>query len=357
MEMYLQIENLNILVGAGCSSYKDDKSEERAIPTMKEMSEEFYKNNPDLLKIEIKGDKLVNDYVGTNLEALLSRLISIENAFDNERETTEKIKRRINEFIFKKVSADLSVELLNLYKQLYISIGKKSRKVPINVYTTNYDLYNETALDELDMMYNNGFLGSTKRKFNPNSYNYLLVENLNLNRDSWKSVSNFINLYKLHGSINWIKEENNIFEKDCDIVRGMLESVMIYPTPQKDRSTLMTPYSDLFRLMQNNLMRNNSVLITMGYSFSDDHINRVIFNALSVSDFRLIIFGDSEHIKQIAEKKSKNIWVINSKEKIHFFKNIVEKVLPPQDNDEKEKKAERDAQRNLFSLLNGKHDI
>ena len=67
--------------------------------------------------------------------------------------------------------------LLQLYKEFYMRIVKNTRQVPINVYTTNYDLYNENALDELGFMYNNGFLGSARRIFNPNSYNYVVVEN------------------------------------------------------------------------------------------------------------------------------------------------------------------------------------
>lgn len=52
-------------------------------------------------------------------------------------------------------------------------IVKKTRQVPVNIFTTNYDLYSENALDELGIMYNNGFLGSAQRIFNPNSYNYV----------------------------------------------------------------------------------------------------------------------------------------------------------------------------------------
>jgi len=65
-------------------------------------------------------------------------------------------------------------ELLRLYRDFYLRIVKKTRQVPVNVYTTNYDLYNEQALDSLGFMYNNGSLGSAKRAFNPNSYNYVL---------------------------------------------------------------------------------------------------------------------------------------------------------------------------------------
>lgn len=61
---------------------------------------------------------------------------------------------------------------------------------------------------------------------------------------------------------------------------------MIYPTPLKDRTTLMTPYSDLFRAMETALLKKNSVLITLGYSFADDHINRLILNSLAIPTFK-----------------------------------------------------------------------
>ena len=238
-------------------------------------------------------------------------------------------------------------------------IVKKTRQVPINIYTTNYDLYNENALDELGFMYNNGFLGSAQRIFNPNSYNYVVVENLGLSKDVWKSVSNYFNLYKIHGSINWIKEEGTetdtprILEKDIELIRGRkrFDSLMIYPTPQKDRTTLMVPYSDLFRMMQNNLLKKNSVLITLGYSYSDEHINRIILNALSVYDFRLVIFGDSPMIDRIKNIGDSRIWIVNSADRIHYFKNFVEKVLPLQDDEQREEMEMKKSIKKLATVL------
>ena len=203
---------------------------------------------------------------------------------------------------------------------------------------------NPKAWNTLGIMYNNGFLGSAQRIFNPNSYNYVVVENLGLSRDVWKSVSNFINLYKIHGSINWLKDDNSgsdtphILEKDIELIRSRkkYDSIMIYPTPQKDRTTLMVPYSDLFRMMQNSLLKKNSVLISLGYSFGDEHINRIILNALSVYDFRLVIFGDSDMIRKLQEIGDNRIWIINSEDNIHYFNNFVERVLPTQDEEQRE---------------------
>lgn len=127
-------------------------------------------------------------------------------------------------------------------------------------------------------------------------------------------------------------------EKDIELIRSRkkYDSIMIYPTPQKDRTTLMVPYSDLFRMMQNSLLKKNSVLISLGYSFGDEHINRIILNALSVYDFRLVIFGDSDMIRKLHEIGDNRIWIINSEDNIHYFNNFVERVLPTQDEEQRE---------------------
>lgn len=88
---------------------------------------------------------------------------------------------------------------------------------------------------------------------------------MNLSKNIWERVPNFYNLYKIHGSISWVKNENNINEIDYEHISED-DTVMIYPTPLKDRTTLMTPYSDLFRAMETALLKKNSVLITLGYN-------------------------------------------------------------------------------------------
>lgn len=182
-------------------------------------------------------------------------------------------------------------------------------------------------MDDLSFPYNNGFIGTYKRSFNPASYKYAYVEDMNLSENIWERVPNFYNLYKIHGSISWIKKENKINEIDYEHISED-DTVMIYPTPLKDRTTLMTPYSDLFRAMETALLKKNSVLITLGYSFADDHINRLILNSLAIPTFKLVIFGQSDAISRLIEMDDSRIIVINSKDKIHYFKNFVEKAMP-----------------------------
>ena len=74
----------------------------------------------------------------------------------------------------------------------------------------------------------------------------------------------------------------------------------------------------------------------MGYSFSDDHINRLILNSLAIPTFRLVIFGKSTAIDKLINMNDSRIIVINSEDKIHYFNNIVQRAMPDIQEDIKE---------------------
>lgn len=358
----MQMENLSILMGAGCSSfYINDK--EAAISTMAGLFKDFIEQHQDFKILGVS----IEDKVNQNLEELMDFMNALRQV-NHIKEIDEEIDNKINmvkEFITDKVIRGMNCrELSEIYKKFYLKTISSSRKSPVNIVTTNYDMYNERALDELNFIYNNGFSGSYIRTFNPNIYKYMYVDNMNLNKDIWNRVDHFYNLYKIHGSISWKKSEDKIYEvSKNEIDKKFSENVMIYPTPLKDRSTLMVPYTDLMRSFQDNLTQKNSVLITLGYSFGDDHINRIILNNLSIPSFRLIILGDTEYENDAGEKIDTNIGkirkmddsrivIINSENKIHYFKNFVEKLMPSIPSEEQEKQKISDKISKVFSELN-----
>ena len=61
-----------------------------------------------------------------------------------------------------------------------------------------------------------------------------------------------------------------------------VQNLLIYPKDAKDRETADYPYVELHRDFAAALCRPNSVLVTYGYSFGDDHINRVIRDMLTI---------------------------------------------------------------------------
>lgn len=330
---FLQLDNLNFLLGAGCSSHiKND--EELGIPGMAKLYEGFFKQ---FKGFQIAGSDAEPIFDG-NLEKMLETMgaISVAKKVQTIDDDIEEKICTVQKYIRNQIVDGLhGTEVLNIYRKFYIKTVTQGRKNPINIFTTNYDLYNEQALDSLSFPYNNGFIGTYKRSFNPASYKYAYVEDMNLSKNIWERVPNFYNLYKIHGSISWVKNENNINEIDYEHISED-DTVMIYPTPLKDRTTLMTPYSDLFRAMETALLKKNSILITLGYSFADDHINRLILNSLAIPTFKLVIFGQSDAISRLIEMDDSRIIVINSQDKIHYFKNFVEKAMPDVQADVKE---------------------
>ena len=319
MAQYLQLDNLSFLLGAGCSSNIVD-GKETGIPGMSVLYDSFFEKNPEF---EIAGKQMKGEYDG-NLETMLEAMgaVQIANHIQTIDEEIDKKTIKVQGYLRDQIKAGIKSD-----KGFYSKITQRSRKAPISIFTTNYDLFNEIALDELGFSYNNGFSGTYRRKFNPISYNYMYVENMNLHRDVWERVASFFNLVKLHGSISWVRRDDEIWEQDYKDIKDD-ETVMIYPTPLKDRSTLMTPYSDLFRTMENRIVQKNSALVVLGYSFSDDHINRVILNGLSVPTFRLVVFGQGQNIEKLVKLGDPRITVISSDDKIHYFKNFVDNVLP-----------------------------
>ncbi|RJQ50262.1 MAG: hypothetical protein C4530_22005 [Desulfobacteraceae bacterium] len=66
---------------------------------------------------------------------------------------------------------------------------------------------------------------------------------------------------------------------------------MIYPNPAKDMETLNYPYAELFRDFSASVCRPNSSLVTYGYGFGDDHVNRVIKDMLTIPSTHLVIIA------------------------------------------------------------------
>jgi len=376
-------KNLSFLLGSGCSSFKVKENgdwKEVGIPTMAPLATDFYQNIitdkernwlKDKLKLNIKSENFKD-----NLESFLGSLHSLEFFYDstaqneipNHLKVKELIKKARN-FLLEQClnetnrKGNLDKDLVNLYKTFYRKLLYRNANLPKpNIFTTNYDLYSEIALDSLGIHYVNGFSGGIKKYFNPTIFNYALAEKMDLSQSKWNVIDNFIYLYKIHGSLNWIQdEEQSKLFRVREIQETTFENlkkndiIMIHPTPLKQNASMGSPYSDLFREFQKRLMNNNNILITLGYSFSDEHINNLIYQAFTIPSFRLIIFGEfekNEEIKKLKSLDDPRVWILGGeledKNKLHYFKGFVENILPDLSNDEIDDKIDN-AIKTLFT--------
>jgi hypothetical protein len=410
----LDNKNLSFLLGSGCSSYEVEKvsgTESKpvkdkiqiGIPIMVPMAKEFYccedfKKKKEWLKSALKIDVSVSPFA-TNLETFLSTLHNLwfyhlsilsdtekqeaahivsENKIEFSKRTDfQKIETIIvdaRNFLLLKCTNESNItsgddnELIELYKGFYRKLLSRNSTLPrLNIFTTNYDLYSERAMDLLGIHYVNGFTGGISKFFNPAIFNYALAEKMDLSQSKWSVIDNFFYLYKIHGSVNWIEEqgENKLFkvreiqEAKYDILKEK-DNIMIHPTPLKYNASLGSPYSDLFREFQKKLMQNNNILITLGYSFSDEHINNIIFQAFTIPSFRLIVVGEPKNgnsIEKLQKLNDSRIWIIGGKDEsdssdypLHYFRRFVYEMLPDLTADDLDRKMETTLN-NLKDLL------
>lgn len=363
----LNAKNLAFLFGSGCSSLIVD-STQRGIDTMAPLAKEFLGAVPGVddtrfpsavdrealtkhLGLDLKAEEFAS-----NLERLMEVLYSFQ--FVLKRSSSEEMGKgkaaieslidKVTAFVTQKCSdAPFSKgdpTIVDLYQAFYRKLVYRDRTLPRPwIFTTNYDLLSETALDRLGMPYCNGFSGTVERRFNPTTYRYALAEQLDLTSRKWAAVDSFIYLCKLHGSINWIEEGGSLFPIR-EVPAGAITKgsrVMIYPTPMKQNASFGSPYSDLFREFQGRIVRDQSVLFVVGYSFSDEHVNNLIFQALTVPTFRLVAFlppdatGLAQKLRSLHDPR---IWLIGGAgpkdgTKAHYFDTFVDKFMPESPGD------------------------
>lgn len=336
------MKNVHFLFGAGTSA--------GSIPTMTGFIEKI-KSELEEGSAKSKNFKKLKDNNKNNLEDILGILYSKRNYQSGIREEdkdTDELIKIIEETIYKEININLSdithKNAMDIYKNFYQKVTYRNRDLSrVNVFTTNNDLFNERVLDNLNINYNNGFGGGLERFFNPSRFGYTFSKKIENSLEKYEALDNMIYLYKLHGSINWIeKEGNSLFNiQEVNIQHTdskPTESVLIYPNPLKQGKSLTSPYTDIIREFQKKLLLANSVLFIIGYGFNDEHLNNIIYQALSSnSSISIVIFSDcdvkdyGDCTKPIFNIDDKRIYKIFGKadgETIHYFKYIVDNFIP-----------------------------
>ena len=69
------------------------------------------------------------------------------------------------------------------------------------------------------------------------------------------------------------------------------QSLLVYPNAAKDVETLEYPYAELFRDFAAAVCQPNAVVVTYGYGFGDDHVNRVLRDMLTIPSTHLVIIS------------------------------------------------------------------
>ncbi len=167
------------------------------------------------------------------------------------------------------------VKLLNVslpdkstpYHNLASWINSIDREVPVEIFTTNYDLLIEQAFEDNSVPYFDGFVGSRYPFFDLRA-----IED-NLIPKHWSRV------WKIHGSINWLQNTSNeVYRSSYSTSYNCAN--LIYPSHLKYDQSRKMPYLALIDQLNKFIRQPSSLLIFCGYSFNDEHLNGAVVSAL-----------------------------------------------------------------------------
>ncbi|MBW2605014.1 MAG: SIR2 family protein [Deltaproteobacteria bacterium] len=226
-------------------------------------------------RIPLKEDKQATIEDILSHVRLLIEVVGSGKIDDFTKANLEELERKICEEITKAASKELPDNETS-YHKLASWIRDIQRNNPVEIFTPNYDLLIESALESKNIPYFDGFVGSRNAFFDLHS-----IEHEEL-------PARWVRLWKLHGSINWWKDSaGNVF-------RGPGESTenkqMIYPSHLKYEKSRRMPYFAMQDRLGYFLATGQAVLVTCGYSFIDKHLNAIILQRLSANP-RAICFG------------------------------------------------------------------
>ena len=202
--------------------------------------------------------------------------------------------------------------LVNFLLSFASRTGNRER---LNIFTTNYDRLIEVGAELAGVHLMDRFVGTMMPVFRSSRLNLDIHYNPPGIRGEPRYLEGVARLTKLHGSVDWVQNGGEIrrigLPFGADEIEPYLKApglygadalkLMIYPNSAKDRETAEYPYVELFRDFAASICRPNNTLVTYGYGFGDEHINRVIHDMLTIPSTHLVVISYDDPIGRILQ--------------------------------------------------------
>lgn len=277
---------VGFFLGAGCPCAirvpnADDKTDRPLIPDIR-----------GLTKV-VHGAMTASDVHGSAYEKLAMTLVEDGNAEPTVEAMLNRI-RSLRDVAGKGMARGLSfTELDGLDREICRTIKEKvncslpndatayhalarfvgaQRFLPTELFTTNYDVLMEQALEACRVPFFDGFVGSSRPFFDQRAVEEDAVP------------VRWARLWKLHGSVNWrlSKAVKSVFRsvEDSD---G--DELLIHPSHRKYDESRRMPYLVMIDRLRSFLRTDQQpvALFIVGYSFGDEHLNEAIVENLSAN--------------------------------------------------------------------------
>lgn len=241
-------------------------------------------------------DEFAAQLRGRNLEQALSRIRRISSLLADSDGAVDGLSgvaaAELDSAICRALVARLTTSEVDLGPVLRFAwwAGQADYALPVELFTVNYDLLLETALERVGVPYFDGFIGSVRSRFRNE-----LVEAGPEEAREWLP-SFLVRLWKLHGSVNWQWDEG----KRVEVVRLGVpvadgSPAAIYPSDAKYDESRRVPFVVLQDRFRRALQTPESLVLIAGYSWGDEHLNELLFDAAQRrprSEFVSFSFGD-----------------------------------------------------------------
>lgn len=327
---WLRIENMVVLLGAGCSISRGGVAlaglQEHVLDTVLDLGSDLPEIGESIDLVRARKDQ--SDDSSASFETWLSSIATAQHSLSASGSPFESVGANLGSGDTRLGATELSSLMTTISKIVasrcsltlppltasgpyghHALIAKLVARDPTlgraHVFTTNYDLLLESAADDLRVLYSTGFIGSVEPKFDSSAYALDLYYPGEVAEGRVQRFDKFFHLYKLHGSIDWRrKSPSELIRTDSrslpnwtdwkawergERLRFLLggstgdseEAVAILPTESKYLQSIGMPYAHLFRALDAHLKAPQTFFLVIGYGFADEHINRIIDEALT----------------------------------------------------------------------------
>jgi SIR2-like domain len=330
----VQSEHLSLLIGSGLTHAVHGMATHRTLPGMKTVT---FGNLNDAITAEAKRTSIATGRQDGNFEdqiraaSELLRGLEIIEAGDLEDDADEKkapalrvvLQTALNDFAKSILAGERNLveapiekreQAFNYLVSFLMSFASRTgTRERLQLFTTNYDRYIEAGADAAGLRLIDRFVGTLAPVFRASRLDVDLHYNPPGIRGEPRYLEGVARFTKLHGSVDWVESERTI--RRIGLPFGVEDPapflaapglggadalrLMIYPNAAKDRETASYPYVELFRDFAAATCRPNSTLICYGYSFGDEHINRVIEDALTIPSAHLVVIARNDPLGRI----------------------------------------------------------
>lgn len=307
LNQILDAENIIILAGSGTSLTFNIPNGDKVAPSMTDlwhacskMDEKIFDDIKSYTKYDDFAEKWKdengNECIAHDIELLLSRcdtFLSLRSLSERRLKQLENFVKNAKNKILEETDFTNKIKShkdWEYHNKLLRVLGKRQPKQKrLKIFTTNYDLAFETSASNIGMIVIDGFEYSQPYQFNPIWFHYDIVHRVQSNDKTSTYLPNVLHLYKIHGSVDWVKTEQGIHKRISNEQIG--EPVIIYPSSNKYQTSYESPYLDMISSFLEAIQKPKTAILCLGFGFNDKHINNAITMALRTNPELLLMIS------------------------------------------------------------------